>query len=156
MDKTIKQMFHNYDQITKHLLTVHVFHLDIHTVACAHEYWAWSNLTRQSGSLNMTGNVSHDGLSMSERGNTWWEWRHCQRTQTAELESPDWSPVAARDGAMLPTNNKRVITDYYLIPTWPGPPPPVPTRSDDRSDTASLQQGTFGTTAVLDEVDLVL
>lgn len=102
-----------------------------------HEYWAWSHLAGESGSLNMTGNVSHDGLSIRERGNTWWEWRHCQRTQTAELESPDWTPVAARDGAMLPTNNNHVISDYHLTPTWPGPPPPVPNRTDDMSDTVS-------------------
>lgn len=75
----------------------------------------------------MTGNVSHDGLSISERGNTWWERRHCQRTQTAELESPAWSPVAARMVQCYPLittmssltiiNPLHDLGHHYLSPT---------------------------------------
>lgn len=90
--------------------------------------WAWSQLARQSGSLNMTGNVSHDGLSIRERGNTWRNWRHCQRTQTAKLESPDWTPVATGMVQCYPLIT--TTPDYYLTLTWP-----APTRTDDMSHT---------------------
>lgn len=99
-------------------------------------YWAWSHLARQSGRLNMTGNVSHDGLSIRAKGNTWWEWHHCQQTQTAEMESPVWSPVAAGMVQCYPLITIFIV-DNYLARTWPGPPPPVPTRTDDMSDTVS-------------------
>lgn len=50
-----------------------------------------------------------------ERGNTWWKWRHCQRTQTAELESPDWAPVAA---GMVQCYPQITITSLITI-IWP-------------------------------------
>lgn len=78
--------------------------------------WEWSHLARQSGSWNMTGNVSHDGLSIRERGNTWWEWRHCQRTQTAELESTDWTPVSA---GMVQCYPLIITTMSSLTFIWP-------------------------------------
>ena len=80
-----------------------------------HKSWAWSHLARQSGSLTMTGNVSHDGFSIRARGNTWWKWRHCERTKTAELESPDWTPVAVRVVQCYPL----ITTMSSLTIIWP-------------------------------------
>lgn len=56
------------------------------------------------------------------------------RTGKSSLESS-----CGQDGAMLPTNNNHVIADYYKSPTWPGPPLPVPNRTDDMSDTVSYK-----------------
>ena len=96
---------------------------------------AWSHLTRQSGSL-----------SIAVRGNTWSEWHHRQRTQTAKLETPHWTPVAARMEWTLPSHNNHIITYYHLTHTWPGPPPSVPNRADNISNNVryNLSDGETG------------
>ncbi len=82
----------------------------------------------------MTGNVSHDGLSIREKGNTRWKWRHHQRTQTVELGKSRLDSSCGQDGAMLHTNNNH---HHCLTPTWPGPPTPVSIRTDDMSHAVS-------------------
>lgn len=114
-------MLHNYGQITRHLLTRHVFKLDKHTVAWVLSIIPLSKTVRK---------FEHDRKRQpwwsfhQERGNTWWKWRHCQRTQTAELESPDWIPVAAGIGAVLQPRHRWLLSDPYMTWATTNCPPP--------------------------------
>lgn len=127
-------MLHKYSNkiIIRHLITVHVFQLNKHTVACT---WVMSMIP-----LSQTvGKFEHD-----RKCQPWWsfhqgEGKHLVKVTLLSADTNSRTGKSRLDSGCgrdeLPTNNNHVIADYYLTPTWLGPPPTVPTRTDDMSHT---------------------